>query len=808
MEIPGYRIVRELGRGGMGTVFLAVQDSLGREVALKLLAPQFVADAIAAERFLREGRIAARLTHRHIVSIYDVGVHDGQPYLAMEYMPGGAVATGVPLAPSAALEIVRQIALALDHAASEGVIHRDLKPENILRRKDGSYALSDFGIARALRADGTKSLELTQEGTTVGTPHYMSPEQLQAHPLDGRSDLYSLGVVLYQLFMGQLPYPGTKDMPIGMQQIHAPVPRLSEDLVRYQPLVDSMMAKSPDRRPASGAEVASKIEAIQTNPGMAAVTQGMETLSSTRRKPWLLAAGLIIALAGAAGYFALTHRSAPTLAPPSAVQTSSGAPAVVHKVAEQSVAVLPLVNASKDPDQQFFSDGLSENLIDTLSRFDGLKVIGRMSSFQFRDDKGDSAAIGAKLGAAYLLSGSVQRASDLVRISASLVKAADGSTLWAEHYDRPYKNLFALQDEIAQAVASALQVKLLSSVAAQQDDRPPSGSIDAYNAYLQGLKHWHDEEFDKAAGYMSQAVQLDPGYAIAWAQLAGSWGTVAAFQNEAPEVAGEHMRIARHAADRALQLAPELGPAHAARAYLDVYHFDHKGALAECRRAEQLAPKDGTVLNGCGYLFFQVGKLGEAIPLRARLLATDPLYTVNYLQYAKLLMAAGRLDEAEKYLRTAENLPQTNPFWRLKIVFARMTDAMMRGDTTAAMDIAAEMPTNDRDLYTALAAQAGSERAVADAALANALANKSRAEANPYLIAQIYALRGDATRSMEWLLRASAGDLIFLPTDPLILNLRDDPRFIAFCQKVGLPPPRDVETLSIDQIRAAAATKI
>ena len=171
-------------------------------------------------------------------------------------------------------------------------------------------------------------------------------------------------------------------------------------------------------------------------------------------------------------------------------------------------------------------------------------------------------------------------------------------------------------------------------------------------------------------------------------------------------------------------------------------------------------------------------------------------------------MAAGRLDEAEKYLRTAENLPQTNPFWRLKIVFARMTDAMMRGDTTAAMDIAAEMPTNDRDLYTALAAQAGSERAVADAALANALANKSRAEANPYLIAQIYALRGDATRSMEWLLRASAGDLIFLPTDPLILNLRDDPRFIAFCQKVGLPPPRDVETLSIDQIRAAAATKI
>ncbi len=809
MEIPGYRIVRELGRGGMGTVFLAVQDSLGREIALKLLAPQFVADAISAERFLREGRIAARLTHRHIVSIYDVGVHAGQPYLAMEYMPGGAVATGVPLAPSAALEIVRQIALALDHAASEGVIHRDLKPENILRRKDGSYALSDFGIARAVRADGTKSVELTQEGTTVGTPHYMSPEQLQAHPLDGRSDLYSLGVVLYQLLMGQLPYLGTKDTPIGMQQIHSPVPRLSEDLVRYQPLVDAMMAKSPDRRPASGAEVASRIEAIQTNPGMAAVTQGMDTLSPARHKPWRLAAGLTIALAGAAGYFALTHRSAPTLAQPSAPKASSGAPADAPKIAEQSVAVLPLVNASKDPDQQFFSDGLSENLIDTLSRFDGLKVIGRMSSFQFRDDKGDSAAIGTKLGAAYLLSGSVQRAGDLVRISASLVKSVDGSTLWAEHYDRPYKDLFKLQDEIASSVARALQAKLLSpGTAASQDDRPPSGSIEAYNAYLQGLKFWHDEEFPKAAEYMTRAVQLDPGYAIAWAQLAGSWGTVARFWNEPTEVASEHMRIARQAADKALQLAPELGAAHAALAYLKVYHFDHEGALAGCRRAVQLAPKDGTVLNGCGYLFFQVGKLGEAISLRARLLSTEPLYTINYLQYARLLMAAGRLDEAEKYLRAAENLPQTNSSWHAKILFTRMADAMMRGEAKVAIDIAAEMPAEDRVLYTALAAQAGPDRAAADAALANALESKTRADANPYLIAQIYALRGDAARSMEWLQRASIGELIYLPTDPLIMNLRDDPRFIAFCQKTGLPPPGEVETRSFDQIRAAAVTKI
>jgi len=807
-NIPGYRIVRELGRGGMGTVYLAVQESLGREVALKLMSPQFAADAMATERFLREGRIAARLAHRHIVSVYDVGVHAGQPYLAMEYMAGGAISTSALHAPSAVLQIVREIALALDHAHDEGVIHRDLKPENILRRKDGSHALADFGIARSLHTDAVADPALTREGTTIGTPYYMSPEQLQAQPLDGRSDLYSLGVVFYQLLMGRLPYSGTGDMPVGMQHIHSPVPRLPEELDRHQPLIDALMAKSPNQRPASGAELAKRIEAIQTNPSVAVMTQAMPAWSPANRKPWIVAAGLIVALAGVGGFLALTHQSAPTPVPASAARAGSSALADALKTTERSIAVLPLVNASKDPEQQFFSDGLSENLIDTLSRFDGLKVIGRMSSFQFRDDKGDSAVIGAKLGAAYLLGGSVQRAGDLVRISASLVKAADGSTLWAEHYDRPYKDLFALQDEITNAVAGALQAKLLSpEAAARQDDRPPSGNIEAYNAYLQGLKHWHDEEFSKAAESMTQAVQLDPGYAMAWAQLSGSWSTVSTFWDKSPEAASEHMRIARLAADKALQLAPELGPAHAALAYLKVYHLDHQGALTGCRRAVQLAPKDGTVLNGCGYLFAQVGKLGEAIALRARLLSTEPLYTINYLQYANLLMAAGRTDEAEKYLRTAENLPQTNPKWRPKIVFSRMVDAMMRGDAKAAMGIAAELPAENRELYTALAAQAGPDRATADAALANALANKNRADTNPYLIAQIYALRGDAGHAMEWLQRASTGDFIFLPTDPIIMNLRDDPGFIAFCQKIGLPPPSEVETLSIDQIRASSVAK-
>jgi TolB-like protein/Tfp pilus assembly protein PilF len=484
------------------------------------------------------------------------------------------------------------------------------------------------------------------------------------------------------------------------------------------------------------------------------------------------------------------------------------APQPQPKVDERSIAVLPLVNASNDPEQQFFSDGLSENLIDSLSRFSGLKVIGRISAFQFRDTRDNSATIGRKLGVAYLLNGSVQRAVDVVRISVSLIKAADGTTLWAEHYDRPYKDLFALQDEITQAVAGALQVKLLSpNEAAKQSDRPPSGSIDAYNAYLHGMTYWHNEKFLDAAEYMDKAVQLDPGYALAWAQLSGSLSTVGTFYKQPPAVAREQIRKARLAVDKALQLAPGLGAAHAARAYLHVYGFDHEGALIGCRRAVQLAPEDGTVLNGCGYVFAQVGKLGEAIQLRKRLLSTEPLYIINYQQYARLLMATGRLDEAEKYLRTAESLSQTNPDWHFAMVFFQMTAALMRDDDDAAMKFAVQIPTKYPDLYTALAAQLGPDRAAADAALAKVLAGKAEANADPYRIAQIYALRGDAGHAVEWLQRASIGDLLFLPIDPYILSLRDDPRFIAFCKKVGLPPPSEIETLGIDQIRALKQPK-
>lgn len=521
---------------------------------------------------------------------------------------------------------------------------------------------------------------------------------------------------------------------------------------------------------------------------------------------------IIVVLLLSLGYFAFDkfvlaqRREATAVAALTIVaERKATVPAAVN---DKSIAVIPLANGGGE-DQQFFSDGLSEALIIALSQFDGLKVIGRNSSFQFRDTKDDSATIGRKLGVAHLLEGSVQHAGDAVRISVELIDAASSQTRWSQRYDRPYKDLFKLQDEITNAVAVALEEKLHGDSALAHSDRPPSGNIEAYNAYLQGLKHWHDLDFLKAAEYMTKAVQLDPNYAVAWAHLSGSWSTVAAFWNEPPAVASEHMHMSRLAVDKALQLAPGLGAAHAASAYLQFYKFDYRDALAECRRAVQLAPHDATVLNGCGYVLAGIGKLGEAIRLRERLLSIEPLYTVNYFKYAELLAATGRLDEAEKYLRTGEDMAGPYPLEHLKL-------AVLRGDANAALEIARQAPPHDRNLYMTLAAQIGSDHAAADKWLADMLADKTWVEwvgkdgggDNRYNIAQVYALRGNAGHTLEWLelsLARTPSRALFLLDDPFLLRFRDGPRFIAFCTKLGLPPPSESEALSIDQIRAKLA---
>jgi len=490
----------------------------------------------------------------------------------------------------------------------------------------------------------------------------------------------------------------------------------------------------------------------------------------------IIAAVVLLAL----GYLGIDRFNRPKLSAPSSI----------------SIAVLPLANESGEANQQYFSDGISEDLITALGQFPGLKVIGRSSAFQFRDSKEDSHSIGAKLGVAHLLEGSVRKAGDMIRVSAELIDTADGSMQWSERYDRPYKDLFALQDEITRAVAEALKTKLLPGEhAAEQSERPPSGNLDAYNALLQGRFYVSREtpvDLRKAIEFTTQATELDPGYALAWSWLSRIWTNLGrTYLEGAP--AQEAYSKAREAADRALALSPDLAAAHATRGQLLLNaDFDWHGAEAEFRRALALAPNDANGKFNLGTLFATFGQVDRAIELTRQALATEPLRASWYNWLAAYLSALNRLDEAEQAMRRAIDLLPGGTGYHMLLAIIEIQRGQQQPALAAAQQ---ELPGPFQDIALALARQIGTDRSAADAALKTLI--EKHAGVAPYEIAEVYALRHDVTGTFEWLDRAwSSRDagIQSLLYDPFILRYKDDPRFAAFCRKVGLPVPGESPT--------------
>jgi TolB-like protein/Tfp pilus assembly protein PilF len=501
---------------------------------------------------------------------------------------------------------------------------------------------------------------------------------------------------------------------------------------------------------------------------------------------------IIVILALALAYFALDKF---VLAPRRATAPLAPSPESTRGVAvRNSIAVLPLANEGGNADEQYFSDGLSEDLITALSQFSGLKVIGRTSSFQFRDGHADSRAIGEKLGVAHLLAGSVRRVGDVVRISAELVNASDGSTLWSQRYDRPYKDLFKLQDEITATVAAELKAKLVADgSAAPQSDRPPGGSLDAYNAYLRGM---FDRARDDEAGYRSavehftEATVADPRYAQAFAACALSKASLAAGYLAGDDLL-RTLAEARTAADKALTLEPDNAMGHRARALLYLLgDRAWRDAEAEYRQALKLAPNDPANDIEYSRVLATLGRLDEAVAAARRALVTDVLNAEAHYNLALFLIGQGRYDDAERAARRALELQPTSNFagWALATV------QLQRGDVAAALASIQKMPLGPwRDTLVALSAQLGADRAAADAALKKLIAEQ--AEWGAYQIAETYAVRKEPDRLFEWLARAwdnhDAGVGLTL-YDAYLAPYRSDPRFAAFCAKAGLPTPQDV----------------
>ncbi|HEX7323943.1 MAG TPA: tetratricopeptide repeat protein [Rhodanobacteraceae bacterium] len=478
---------------------------------------------------------------------------------------------------------------------------------------------------------------------------------------------------------------------------------------------------------------------------------------------------------------------------PDTVAAVVSSPRAMPAIPAKSVAVLPFTNVSGNQNEQFFSDGLSEDLITALSQFAGLKVISRHSAFEFRNSKENEREIGRKLGVAHLLEGSVQRAGDAVRITATLVNASDGTVLWTQRYDRPYSDLFALQDAITGAVADALKAKLLAAAGAVgQSDRPPNGSIAAYTAYQHGKAYYalSNEASDRRAiKAFGEAIRLDPRYAAAYAGLSNAWRGLAA-QNLGGADAVRANAKAREAVTTALGLDPDSSLAHQARAFLllDVDN-DWAGAEAEAQRALQLAPGDAEAKFMLGNLLATLGQVGRAVELTRQALDSDPRHAGWYNWQATYATGLGRLDDAKQAIDTAIALqPAASGYYEQLAMIE-----ILRGNTEAAL--AAARKENDktwREAALALASQVGPDRALADAALKTLIADQANIAA--YQVAEVYALRGDPGGTFQWLERAWANrdpGIGYLLYDPLVLRYRNDPRFAAFCEKVGLPTTTD-----------------
>jgi len=569
-----YRFQREVGRGGMATVYLAEDLKHRRPVAVKVLHPHLAAN-VGSDRFLREIEIAAGLNHPHILTLIDSGSADGMLYYVMPFVEGeslrGRLARERRLPVEDALDITRQVAGALAYAHGKGVVHRDVKPENVMLHQ-GEAMVTDFGIAKAL-SSGTESL--TQTGMSLGTPAYMSPEQASGElTIDGRSDIYSLGCMLYEMLAGEPPFTGPNAQAIIMKRFTEPVPSVRAARREVPEEVERALMRALAREPSER---------------FAAASQFVQALASI-----------------------------PQRTPP------GGAPTVVtgqHRVV-RSIAVLPFADMSPAKDQDYFCEGISEEIINALAKVDGLQVASRSSAFAFKGKNQDIRQVGEQLNVATVMEGSVRKAGNRIRITVQLINVADGYNLWSERYDRELEDVFAVQDEISESIVKALR-GVLTEDERRAIERPRTDNVEAYDYYLRGRQFFHqfrEKGLQFARRMFARAIEIDPGYARAYAGIADCSSMLYHYW----DASEANLEQAESASSKALALAPDLAEAHAARGLALSLGKRYEEAEAELAAAIRLDPKLYEGYYYFGLACFQEGKLEQAASLFQQASAVRP----------------------------------------------------------------------------------------------------------------------------------------------------------------------------------------
>jgi serine/threonine-protein kinase len=820
-----YKVEEEISRGGMGVVYRAVDVGLGREVALKVLPPELVADADRRRRFVQEAQAASALTHPHIAVIHEIGEDQGTTFIAMELIRGeklGDLIAGRRLSLSRALDLGVEMAEALARAHDKGIVHRDLKPANVMVTEDSHAKIIDFGLAKLLEPSSavdseaeTAVREETTSGLVIGTDAYMSPEQARGARVDHRSDVFSFGVMLYEMLSGRRPFRG----PSRVETLHAilkdPPPPLEVADPRgdLQRIVEKCLEKDPDDRyqgmremvvdlraarrrlEASGAgAVAARTPSAPLPPlpessigSPPPASRGTGKLARQARKlakgSRRLSGWQLVAIAGMAfAYLSSRHERERT------ATERAGAPKIT------SLAVLPLANLSNDPEQEYFADGMTEALITDLAQIHALRVISRTSAMRYKGTaKKPLPEIARELSVDGIVEGSVQRSGDRVKVTAQLIHAPTDRHLWADTYERDAKDVLRLESELARAIAREIRVTVTSDEAARLKKAAPVDP-EAHQLYLKGRFHWNKrtaDAYQTALRFFQQAIERDPGYALAYAGLADTYGLLAVPPSEvAPPT--EMMPKARQAALKALELDDTLAEAHTSLAFvLAEFDWRWKEADREFERAIELNPGYATARQWHALNLAAQGRLDEALAEARKGVELDPLSLIINSAVGRIFSFSRRFDEAADQLRKTVEMDPSFPgaHYRLGMVYAAKGDLREAAGEYEKLQGPAAVSLAPALLGNALGRSG--DTVGARRMLDKLLALSKKRYVPPAHLAFVYMGLGDRDQAFAWLEKArdERSDFVrFVKVDPLFDPLRSDPRFAELVKSVGLQP--------------------